>query len=162
MRSVLGTVARIVSGGQTGVDRAALDWAIERNLPHGGWCPKGRRAEDGTIPPRYRLDETASPRYETRTRANVVSSDATLILNLGALDGGTLLTAEVCRRRQKPCLVIQLDSEPIGIEVARTRAWLRANDVRTLNIAGPRESTRPGSYAAARNFLVRLAQGGAA
>lgn len=150
-------IDRVVSGGQTGVDRAALDWAIEHNVPHGGWCPKGRRAEDGVIPARYRLQETASPRYDTRTRANVVDSDATLILNLGVLDGGTLLTAELCQQKRKACLVVQLDAS-IDTEIARTRSWLRSTSIATLNIAGPRESTRPGAYAAAQAFLGKLVE----
>jgi hypothetical protein len=79
---------RIVSGGQAGVDRAALDWAIARGIPHGGWCPAGRIAEDGMIPERYQLRETASPGYRERTRRNVEDSDGTLILNLGELDAG--------------------------------------------------------------------------
>src|SRR5438105_4205172 len=100
MRTIasLPTLTRLISGGQTGVDRAALDWAIDHGLEHSGWCPKGRKAEDGVIPAHYDLQETASGRYEPRTRANVMEADGTLILNLGELNGGTLLTAEICRR----------------------------------------------------------------
>src|SRR6185312_2826468 len=103
---------RIVSGGQTGADRAALDWAIRAGIPHGGWCPKGRLAVDGVIDARYRLTETDSDDYAVRTRLNVRDSDATLILNLGALDGGTALTAEHAHALGRPCLTLQLDAGP--------------------------------------------------
>lgn len=153
----LSTLRRVISGGQTGVDRAALDWAIGLGLPHGGWCPKGRKAEDGVIPLRYHLEETTSARYEPRTRRNVMDADATLILNLGAIDGGTLLTENICRRGGKPHLLIQLDVGRTNDEVARARAWLQANNVATLNVAGPRVTKRPGAYQAARQFLSLLA-----
>ncbi len=101
-------VQKIVSGGQTGVDRAALDAAATLGLQRGGWCPRGRRAEDGVIPRHYPLQETDSPRYDVRTRRNVRDSDATLILHRGTLRGGTRFTAEYCRQRRKPCLLVDL------------------------------------------------------
>ncbi len=93
-------LARIVSGGQTGVDRAALDVAIARRLPHGGWCPRGRRAEDGAVPARYALREHASPDYAARTERNVVDSDATLVLAIGSPTNGTALTVRLAARRR--------------------------------------------------------------
>ena len=105
-----GSVTRIVSGGQTGADRAALDWAIGHGLPHGGWCPKGRLAEDGTIDGRYALQEARTTDYLDRTRQNVIDSDATLILNLGELNGGSQATQRFVEDLQKPCLVVQLDA----------------------------------------------------
>ena len=96
---------KIVSGGQTGVDRAALDWARQHHIDHGGWCPKGRLASDGVIPTDYLLHETESSGYRQRTKRNVQDSDATLILSMGELDGGTLQTVEFAKRLKKPYLV---------------------------------------------------------
>ena len=145
---------KVVSGGQSGVDRAALDAARELGIPSGGWCPKGRRAEDGRIPRRYRLVETPSGNYIQRTEWNVRDSDGTLIVNRGRLDGGTLLTAELARGRyRKPLLVVQLGRR---IRAERFRAWRARHRVRVLNVAGPRESKRPGIYRAAKALLERL------
>jgi len=151
-------VGRIVSGGQTGADRAALDWAIARGIPHGGWCPPGREAEDGPIPARYQLTEALSGGYRRRTRLNVEDSDGTLILNLGELEGGTLETQRFAQRLKKPCLVVQLDSAVLQELTFPALEWLRAHRIRTLNIAGPRESKRPGIHAAATVFLDALAR----
>src|SRR5947209_13063019 len=95
-------VAKIVSGGQTGVDRAALDVALELGLPCGGWCPRGRRAEDGPLPARYPLTETSWEGYPQRTRWNVRDSDGTLILTRGQPDRGTALTIKLAQRLGKP------------------------------------------------------------
>src|SRR5215470_9745293 len=141
---------RVVSGGQTGVDRAALDVAIALGIPHGGWCPLGRRAEDGAIPARYAVVEHASPDYAARTEANVADSDATLILARGPLSGGTALTRDVARRLRKPHLVVDLGGSPDAIAV---REWLAEHAVGVLNVAGPRESQRPGIGDDARAFL---------
>src|SRR5690348_8169358 len=130
----------IVSGGQTGADRAALDWAIEHDVPHGGWCPAGRRAEDGSLDLRYRLSETESKSYRSRTVRNVRDSDATLIVNLGELEGGSRETLRIAEQRGKPVRVVQLDSSPGDELIADLRAWLLDNTVRVLNVAGPRES----------------------
>lgn len=99
----------IVSGGQTGVDRAALDFAIARGYPHGGWCPRGRRAEDGVLHDRYQLVETESRNYRQRTRRNVTDSDATLILSIGEPEGGTLTTLRYAQQYSKPMQVVSLD-----------------------------------------------------
>jgi hypothetical protein len=149
-------LVRVVSGGQSGVDRAALDWAIRSALEHGGWCPSGRRAEDGAIDSRYRLRETRSYRYDERTERNVIDSDATLVLNLGPLDGGTARTVAFAQRHARPCLIVALDD--VGPEGGsrRVRAWLRDHAIRTLNVAGPRESKRPGIYRLASDLLDRL------
>ena len=117
------TRLKIVSGGQTGVDRAALDVALALGLAVGGWCPKGRRAEDGRIPDRYPLVETPERNYQVRTRRNSEDSDGTLILNLGELDDGTALTARHARQIGKPCLIVALEA---GIEPAAFRDWLAA------------------------------------
>jgi hypothetical protein len=145
--------AKIVSGGQTGVDRGALDAAIELGIPHGGWCPRGRLAEDGPIPDRYRLTETESAEYSVRTERNVLDSDATLILFRGELSGGTELTRRLAKRHRKPCLVVDLDAPP---ESEAIRHWLLESRVETLNVAGPRESQNLGIAADARRFLETL------
>ena len=144
---------KLISGGQTGVDRAALEVGLALGLPVGGWCPKGRRAEDGVIPDRYPLVETLERNYEARTRRNIEDSDGTLILNLGELDGGTALTARHARQIGKPCLIVALEA---GIEPAAFRDWLAAHHITVLNVAGPRESKRPGVYAAAARYLEAL------
>ena len=136
---------KIVSGGQTGVDRAALDVALALGLAVGGGCPKGRRAEDGRIPERYPLTETPERNDPTRTRRNIEDADGTLILNLGKLDGGTALTVAHARQIGKPCRVVALEE---GIEPAAFRAWLDEHRIAVLNVAGPRERQRSGGYAA--------------
>lgn len=146
-------IKKIVSGGQTGVDRAALDVALERGIPCGGWCPQGRKAEDGTIPTRYPLQETGSTRYEVRTEWNVRDSDGTLILAPGVLEGGTALTESLVRRYGKPVLVINLDDDP---DPQAVRDWLQQASIRILNVAGPRESKYPGIHDRAAEFLHRL------
>lgn len=146
----------IISGGQTGADRAALDWAIARGIEHGGWCPAGRRAEDGPLDAKYRLVETEREGYRARTVRNVRDSDATLILNLGDLEGGSLETLRIAERRGKPVRVVQLDAQPTDEELDELRDWLRVDAVSRLNVAGPRESKRPGTYRAAHAFLERL------
>jgi hypothetical protein len=149
-------VRRIVSGGQTGVDRAALDWAINHRIEHGGWCPRGRRAEDGPIALRYGLTETASVGYAERTKLNVRESDATLIMNAGVLEGGSLLTQRVAAGAGKPCLVVPLDAEDRAAEVRRVLEWLGSDAFLALNIAGPRERTRPGVYTLTYAMLQQL------
>ena len=141
---------RIVSGGQTGVDRAALDAAIAAGLEHGGWCPRGRLAEDGIIPAHFQLQEMPSAEYPPRTEQNVRDSDATLIVYDRRLYGGTLLTSQLAERHGKPCLAVDLSSPLAPREVAR---WLRQHHVSVLNVAGPRESTSPGVGQRAALFL---------
>jgi hypothetical protein len=143
----------IVSGGQTGADRAALDFAIEQGLAHGGWCPRGRQAEDGPIPSRYQLSETPSRRYAERTEWNVRDSDGTLVFSIAQEPvGGTRLTLAVARRLGKPCLhlsrvsaLMPTNSLPAAIaESARQLVrFLDAHPISRLNIAGPRASQEP-------------------
>jgi hypothetical protein len=146
---------KIVSGGQTGVDRAGLDAAIALNIPHGGWCPKGRKAEDGTVPPVYQLRETPSADYTQRTEWNVRDSDGTLILTREEPTGGTALTIKLAAAYAKPCLVIDLNASPAPDTVS---AWLAANHIEVLNIAGPRESGCPGIHEEVMIFLARHRQ----
>jgi hypothetical protein len=144
---------KIISGGQTGVDRAALDVAMQLGIPCGGWCPKGRRAEDGVIPDKYPLTETPSPFYPERTRYNVRDSDGTLILTRGVPKGGTALTIELATRQAKLYLDIDLDQEPSTQAVLD---WAKRNSVQVLNVAGPRESESRGIYLKAADFLREL------
>ncbi|EGV18864.1 putative molybdenum carrier protein [Thiocapsa marina] len=144
---------RVVSGGQTGVDRAALEAASALALPIGGWCPRGRRAEDGPIPERYGLRESPNADYAERTEWNVRDSDATLILHRGPMRGGTRLTAELARRLGKPLLARDLRER---IDVRAIADWLVANHVRILNCAGPRESGAPGIGEESRRIFAAL------
>lgn len=141
---------KIVSGGQTGVDRAALDAAQEYGMSIGGWCPKGRRAEDGRIPARYPLSETPSAAYEQRTAWNVRDSEGTLIITDGGMEGGTALTHAVAQRRRRPVLHVRT-SDPVPVPMIR--AWGEEHDIRVLNVAGPRASEADGIYVRAYTLL---------
>jgi hypothetical protein len=142
-----------VSGGQTGVDRAALDIAIEHGLPHGGWCPRGRLAEDGPIPAKYQLVETPSRRYSQRTEWNVRDSDATVVFTISErATGGTALTLEIARRLGKPSLHLARNSQGKATvagpsntaqAVKSLLAFLNALPITRLNVAGPRSSQEP-------------------
>lgn len=146
-------VDRIISGGQTGVDRAGLDAAMESGIPVGGYCPEDRLAEDGAIPAKYPLTELASGGYPARTEKNVMEADGTLILNVGELSDGTRYTLDCALKHGKPYLVVQLDNNPGTVMVIR---WLEGHSIRILNIAGPRESKHPRAYDMAYMFLRRL------
>lgn len=151
----------IISGGQTGVDRIALDVAIEQDLPHGGWCPKGRLAEDGRIPDRYQLQESSTRQYQQRTEANVCDSDGTLILHVGKPSGGTALTFYLANKHGKPLLAIDLEklSETNAErEVQRAADWIQTHSIGRLNIAGPRASSVPDLAARAKPLLSRLCE----
>lgn len=156
------TLTQVVSGGQTGVDRAGLDAAIFHNIPHGGWCPAGRRAEDGRIPDTYQLREMESANYAVRTRQNVKDSDGTLILFEDTMSRGTELTAKCARQLKRPLIsvdVIELldwDEDRFADEIEKVISWLEAENVNVLNVAGPRESTSPGIGGIARMFLLKL------
>jgi len=147
---------KIISGGQTGVDRAGLDVALELGLPCGGWCPKGRISESGSIPSRYPLREMPSPKYPPRTEKNVRESDGTLILTWGHVTGGTALTVKLARKRQKPFLVVDLSRRADPQDV---RDWLKIHEIMILNVAGPRESKTPGIHKRAVSFLKEVIMG---
>lgn len=146
----------IISGGQAGADRAALDFAIAHDILHGGWFPEGRMAEDGRISDRYQLQKLPKAGYRQRTRQNVLDSDGTLIVNLGELDGGSLQTQRFAELHGKPCLVIQAEEKMSHESAKRILEWLHTNRIMTLNVAGPRESKRPGIYCATMNLLGAL------
>jgi hypothetical protein len=144
----------IVSGGQTGADRAALDFAIEHDIPHAGWCPRGRPAEDGAIPRQYRLAETPLRKYSQRTEWNVRDSDATVVFSISPNPaGGTALTLAVARRLEKPCLHLCRDAASVTNSAARLLSFLDEHGVRRLNIAGPRASQELDVAAFVRDVL---------
>lgn len=149
-------VKMIYSGGQTGVDRAALEMAIELDIPHGGWCPRGRLAEDGPIAKKFKLKETESDRYYVRTERNVKEAEGTLILYRRALSGGTALTRSYAQRHRKPHLCIPLKAVSTLKQIARIRTWLHEHKISILNIAGPRESSAPGIASEAKQLLRQL------
>ena len=142
---------KVISGGQTGVDRAGLDAALNAAIPIGGYCPRGRIAEDGTIPEKYPMIELESPDTYYRTEQNVVKSDGTLLLNKGPLSEGTKLTRDFTVKYGKPCLIVQLEKPIDPVHVTR---WIREQFISVLNIAGPRESKLPeGIYNEACTYL---------
>ncbi|HEY6976546.1 MAG TPA: putative molybdenum carrier protein [Chitinophagaceae bacterium] len=142
---------KIISGGQTGVDRAALDAALELGIECGGFCPKGRKSEDGIIPEKYPLTETATDRYPERTELNVKTSDATLVLINKESDRGTALTISLCEHHHKPCIIIDLSNENREQDLLQ---WIKENGIDVLNVAGNRESFSPGIRKRAYEFLV--------
>ncbi len=144
-------LGKIVSGGQTGVDRAGLEVAIWLGLEHGGWCPRGRRAEDGRIPDRYVLQETEQTDYSVRTERNVVESDGTLILYETRIRGGTALTVHLATRYARPIFLVDLMCSP---DAGGFHDWMLQNHIEVLNVAGPRESSRPGIGQRARQWMI--------
>ena len=138
---------KIVSGGQTGVDRAALDISIKLEIPHGGWCPKGRKAEDGALSMCYQLIETDSDNYNVRTKYNIRDSDGTLIIVPSTpikVTDGTILTITEVMEKKKPYLIIDLKNvEDVHFKIIN---WMKENNIKVLNVAGPRESQVQGIY----------------
>jgi hypothetical protein len=147
---------KIISGGQTGVDRAALDAALELGLKAGGSVPKGRLAEDGRIDDKYPVDECGSAEYPVRTEMNVRHADATLILAHVPLSGGTRLTVEMCRKHKKPFAVVDLADETVEEAEEKIRVFLEKEKPATLNVAGPRESSSPGIYKKSLHVMRRV------
>ena len=141
---------KIISGGQTGVDRGALDFAINQGIRHGGWCPLGRKAEDGVIPDLYLLNETASSDYLERTRMNIETAGATLILTSPYFTPGTAQTIKLCAASGKPWWTETL----FKVDRNRIAKWLREVHPRTLNVAGPRESKCSGAQQEACRVLA--------
>lgn len=146
-------ITKIVSGGQTGADRAALDFAIDNDIPHGGWVPRGRLAEDGMIPDRYHVSETSAPAYAERTEKNVVDADGTLILSHGPLAGGSELTFKLAARHGRPCLHMDLNTVDEFNAAFEIMHWIRRHGIGILNVAGSRASKDPDIYHATFNIL---------
>ena len=149
--SVRPALIKLVSGGQTGTDRAALDWAIEHNFEHGGWCPRDRLAEDGPIDPKYRLTETPTRECAQRTEWNVRDSDGTVIFTLGMeLAGGSLVTRQMAFKHNKPLLHLCMSG---GCDHAqRLVTWVQDHCIAVLNVAGSRLSEEP----MIRDFVISV------
>ncbi|HEY3277571.1 MAG TPA: putative molybdenum carrier protein [Syntrophorhabdaceae bacterium] len=148
---------KIISGGQTGVDRAALDAAMDSGIECGGSIPEGRKAEDGPIDAKYtELKELSTDSYPIRTEKNVVDADATLILTAGRPTGGTVFTVECAKKHGRPHIVVDMEGREDRVIIHTIMAWLRASRPGTLNIAGPRESESPGIYKRSRRIFNNL------
>ena len=146
-------IQKIISGGQTGADRAALDFAIKHNLPYGGWVPKGRKTEDGTLPEKYHLQEMPTNQYSKRTEKNVLDSDGTLILSHGLLTGGSALTTGFADLHRKPWIHIDLQTTLSPDASRMIREWIGRNGIKIMNVAGPRASKDPMIYQAVTELL---------
>ena len=162
-----GMIQKIISGGQTGVDRAALDAAIKLTIPHGGWIPQGRLTEDGPLPPEYQLQETRSTSYADRTEKNVLDADATLIISRGPLTGGSEYTREMAIKHNRLWLHIDLKKIPAFQAAIAINDWISKKGIAILNVAGPRASKDPKIYKDTLNILessyyLSLVQGGTA
>jgi hypothetical protein len=146
-------IQKIISGGQTGVDRAALDAAIKLTIPHGGWIPQGRLTEDGPLPPKYQLKETRSTSYADRTEKNVLDADATLIISRGPLTGGSEYTREMAVKHKRLWLHIDLKKIPAFQAAIAINDWISKKGIAILNVAGPRASKDPKIYEDTLNIL---------
>ena len=149
-------IRKIISGGQTGADRAALDFAILHGIPHGGWVPRGRRTEDGTLLEKYCLEEMPTLDYAQRTEKNVLSADGTLVVSHGYLKGGSALTVFLAEKHRKPCIHADLDEWPAEEAAGRIRRWLQEHRIGVLNVAGPRAGADPKIYRETFDLLEAL------
>ena len=141
-------IDKIISGGQTGADRAVLDFAIANNISYGGWLPKGRKTEDGTLDLRYHLQEMPTTDYPKRTEKNVLDADGTVIVSHGFLTGGSALTKELAKQHKKPWIHIDLKELTIKDASERLTGWLKSHEIKVLNVAGPRARKDPEIYEA--------------
>jgi hypothetical protein len=149
-------IIKIVSGGQTGAERAALDFAIDKDILHGGWVPKDRIAEDGTIPNHYHLTEMATKSYPKKTEQNVIDSDGTLIISHGPLSGGSMYTIEMTVMHGRLRLHIDLNRTPAFGAAQKVIGWIEENRINTLNVTGPRSSKNSKIYQAVYNLLETI------
>ena len=148
-------IKKIISGGQTGADRAALDFAIKHNIPHGGWVPRGRQAEDGRIHDRYQLQEMPTESHRARTEQNVIDSDGTVIISHGKPTGksGSGYTAKMARKHGRPRLHLDMMKLTVNEAAERLREWIADNNITVLNVAGPRQSKDPDIYDTALELM---------
>lgn len=151
-------LTKIISGGQTGADQAALDVAIKLNIPHGGWIPKGRKTEDGILPEKYHLQEMPTSSYPKRTEKNILDSDGILIFSRGKLTGGSALTRKLAKLHQKPWLHIDLDKVKETETGSMITGWIHRNDIQVLNVADPRESKNPGIHDIVSKIFENIVQ----
>jgi hypothetical protein len=147
---------KIISGGQTGVDRAALDAALALGFPCGGWCPEGRIDEEGVIPERYPLKELKNGGYKQRTIRNLTEADGTLILYFSDLEGGTEETARQCIKLGRPYKLIDGDEVSVARAIELSVAFVRSRAIHELNVAGPRASKTPRAYGYAFDVVTGL------
>lgn len=147
------SIKKVISGGQTGADQAALDAAIEMGISHGGWVPLGRLTEKGRLSSRYKMQEINAIDYDQRTELNVMDSDGTLLFSYGELKGGSALTKKYARKHLKPCLHVDIKeiSEYKAVEIIKS--WLDVRNIETLNVAGPRASESPEMYNTVLNVM---------
>ena len=146
-------IKKILSGGQTGADQAALDTAIKLDIPHGGWIPKGRITENGPLSDKYQLEEMSTSSYAERTEQNVIDSDGTLIISHGKLTGGSSYTREIALEHIQPWLHIDLNKTGIFDAAVKLSEWVLNNNIVILNVAGPRASKDPKIYRAVLNII---------
>lgn len=139
-------IKKIVSGGQTGADLAALDFAITHNIPHGGWIPKGRLTENGPLPEKYQLQEMETESYPKRTEQNVIDSDGTLIISHGKLTGGSALTLDLAVKHNRPHLHLDMKRVMIEDALQLIKSWVAENNIKVLNVAGAKISKDPTIY----------------
>ncbi len=148
-------IKKIVTGGQTGADAAALDAAIELNIPHGGWIPKGRKTETGPLCNKYQLQEMPTGSYKKRTEQNVIDSDGTVIFSHGRLSDGSLKTYNYAKKHNKPCLHLDMTRFSVDEAVKEILHWIEENSLQVLNVAGPRESKDPEIYNVVKEVLIK-------
>ena len=146
-------IKKVISGGQTGADQAALDAAIEMGVSHGGWVPLGRLTEKGRLPVRYKMQEINAIDYDQRTELNVMDSDGTLLFSDGKLAGGSALTKKLARKHLKPCLHIDVKDVAEYKAVEIIKSWLEVRKIEVLNVAGPRASESPVMYDKVLNIM---------
>ena len=147
-------VKKIISGGQTGTDRAALDFAIKHNIPpHGGWIPRGRKAEDGPLPHGYHLKEMPTAAYPKRMEQNVRDSDGTVIISHGRLTGGSAFTAAMARRHKRPWLRLDMARTTVDEAAQRLREWITDSNISVINVAGPRQSKDPNRWTTVNDLI---------
>jgi len=146
-------IEKIISGGQTGADLAALDVAIELNIPHGGWIPKGRKTEDGILHDKYHLKEMPTANYPERTEKNLLDSDGTLIISYGNLTGGSALTRKLAKKHDRPWIHVDMDKLSVSDAVKTVRSWIDTNSIQILNVAGARASKDSKIYNATSQLL---------
>lgn len=152
-------IDKIISGGQTGADRAALDFAIANNIPYGGWLPKGRKTEDGTLDPKYHLQEMPTTDYSRRTEQNVLDADGTVIVSHGFLTDGSALTRKFARQHKKDWTHIDLKELTIKEAAQSLTIWLKSHAIKVLNVAGPRARKGPAIYEATLCLLEETFKG---
>ena len=152
-------ITKIISGGQTGADQAALDFAIKHSIPHGGWIPKGRKTEDGILPDKYHLQEMPTASYPKRTEKNILDSDGTIIFSRGALTGGSALTRKLAKQNGRPWVHLDLDQMNGWIAADIITGWIDRHGIQVLNVAGPRASKDPGIHGIVVEVLERALKG---